>query len=106
MAVLQVTAKNFENEVLASEKTVLADFYADWCGPCRALKGTVEEISRERAATLKTVKINIDDEEELAETYGIYSIPCLIVFKDGKEVARSVGLRPKEEILAVVDGVR
>ena len=104
MAVLKVTKDDFENEVLASDKTVLADFYADWCGPCRALKGIVEEISDERP-DVKTVKINIDDDEELAETFEIFSIPCLIVFKDGKEAARSVGLRPKDAILSMLEGV-
>jgi len=101
MAVLEVKSDNFENEVLKSDKLVLADFNADWCGPCKMLKPIVDEISNERS-DIKVVSINIDDEDELAEEYEVFSIPCVVVFKDGKEIARSVGLKPKADILKLI----
>ena len=101
MAVLEVKSNNFENEVLKSDKLVLADFNADWCGPCKMLKPIVDEISNERS-DIKVVSINIDDEDELAEEYEVFSIPCVVVFKDGKEIARSVGLKPKADILKLI----
>lgn len=101
MAVIEVKKDNFESEVINSEKTVLADFNADWCGPCKMLKPIVEEISERE--DVKVVSINIDDEDELAEDYEVYSIPCVVVFKNGKEVARSVGFKSKEEIEALLE---
>jgi thioredoxin 1 len=101
MAVIEVKSDNFENEVLKSDKLVLADFNADWCGPCKMLKPIVDEISNERS-DIKVVSINIDDEDELAEEYEVFSIPCVVVFKDGKEIARSVGLKPKADILKLI----
>ena len=101
MAVIEVKKDNFESEVINSEKTVLADFNADWCGPCKMLKPIVEEISKRE--DVKVVSINIDDEDELAEDYEVYSIPCVVVFKNGKEVARSVGYKSKEEIEALLE---
>lgn len=97
MAVIKVTSENFEAEVLKSDATVLADFNADWCGPCRMLKPIVEEIAEEKS-DVKVVSINIDDEDELADEYDVSSIPCIVVFKNGVEVERSVGFRPKEDI--------
>ena len=97
MAVVKVTADTFEAEVLNSEKTVIADFNADWCGPCRMLAPILESVS-ETMDDVKFVSINIDDEDVLAEDYDIVSIPCLIVFKDGEEADRSVGLISADEI--------
>lgn len=93
--ILKVTSENFDKEVLQSEKPVLIDFYADWCGPCKMLSPIVEEVASEREDA-KVVKINIDDEQELAIKYGVMSIPTLVVVKNGEEVNRSVGLVSKE----------
>ena len=101
MAVIKVTRDNFEAEVLKSDKPVLADFNADWCGPCRMLAPTLEEIAAERD-DVKVVSINIDDEDILAEDHGVSSIPCLVVFKNGSEVNRSIGLRPKDAVLELL----
>ena len=98
MSVINVTRENFESEVLNSEIPVLADFNAGWCGPCKMLKPMVEELSEERT-DVKFVSINIDDEDELADDYDVSSIPCLVVFKGGQEVNRSVGLIPKDAIV-------
>ncbi|MBQ8468145.1 MAG: thioredoxin [Clostridia bacterium] len=93
-----INGKEFEKEVLMSGEPVFVDFYADWCGPCRMLAPILEEISKSH----KVVKINVDDENELAGRYGIMSIPCVILFKNGKEAGRSIGLRPKDEILKLL----
>ena len=106
MAELKITAANFENEVLNSDKLVLLDFYADWCGPCKMLAPVVHEIAEENAGTLKVGKINVDEQMELAMRFQVSSIPMLVVFKDGKAVAKSVGYRPKAEIAAMVEGAR
>lgn len=97
MAVLEVTGASFEKEVLQSDRPVLADFYADWCGPCRMLRPTLEAIAEDRR-DIKVVSVNIDEEDELADRFEISSIPCLVLFKDGEEVDRSIGLRPREAI--------
>ena len=106
MAELNITSLNFENEVLNADKPVLLDFYADWCGPCKMLAPVVHEIAEENAGTLKVGKINVDEQMELAMRFQVSSIPMLVVFKNGKAVAKSVGYRPKAEIAAMVEGAR
>ena len=95
--ILNVTKENFDKEVLQAEGTVLVDFWASWCGPCRMIAPAVEKISEEHP-DVKVCKVNIDDEQELAIKYGVISIPTLMVVKNGEVVNTAVGLRPKEEI--------
>ena len=103
MKVIKVTKDNFENEVLKSDKPVVADFNADWCGPCRMLKPVLDELAQENGA-FKFVSINIDDEDELAEDFEISSIPCIVVLQSGKEVKRSVGFKPKNVLKEFLEG--
>ncbi len=98
MSVLEVTGSEFEREVLQSEKPVLVDFYADWCGPCKMLAPLLEQVATENDA-IKVCRINVDEEQDLAVKYGIMSIPTLVAIKKGEEVNRSVGVVDKEEIL-------
>ena len=105
MEIIKLTKDNFEQEVLKSEKPVLVDFYADWCGPCQMLSPIVDEVAEERD-DIKVGKINVDEQMELAMRFQVSSIPMLVVFKDGKAVAKSVGYRPKSEIAAMVEGAR
>ena len=106
MTELKITTANFENEVLHSDKPVLLDFYADWCGPCKMLSPILHELAEEKSGTLKVGKVNVDEQMELAMRFQVSSIPMLVVFKDGKAVAKSVGYRPKVEIAAMVEGAR
>ena len=101
MSILKVNDKNFEEEVLKSEKTVLIDFYADWCGPCKMLSPIVDEVAEEKE-DIKFVKINVDESQETAFKYQIMSIPTLVVIQNGNEVKRSVGLIDKSEILEML----
>lgn len=101
MSELTITKSNFESEVLKSDKPVLVDFWAVWCGPCRMLAPAIKEIAEERD-DIKVGKINVDEEPELAEKFGIMSIPTLIVFKDGKEINRSLGVKPKSAVLDLI----
>ena len=103
MSVLKVTKDNFENEVLKSDKKVLVDFNATWCGPCKMMGPIIEELSEENK-DVKFVSIDVDEEEELSTEYGIYTIPCLVLFEEGKEVNRSVGFIPKEELESIIGG--
>ena len=97
MAIQEITSADFEQVVLKSEKPVLVDFNATWCGPCRMLKPVLEQVAAERA-DVTVVGVDIDENDELAEEYEVFSIPCLVLFKDGAEANRSVGLIPKEAI--------
>ena len=99
--VIQVTSENFENEVLNSENTVLIDFYADWCVPCRLISSTLKEIANENE-NIKVVKIDVDNEQNLATKYQIMSLPTLVVIKNGEEVNRIIGVQSKEQILSAL----
>lgn len=94
-----VSDQDFQSEVLASDRPVLVDFWAEWCVPCHMVSPVVEEIARDNAANLKAVKLNVDDNPETTRKFGVMSIPTLIVFREGKEMARVVGARGKDAIL-------
>ena len=97
MKIIEVNNDNFEEEVLNSDKKVLVDFNADWCGPCKMLKPVLEEMANENN-NVKIVSVNVDLEDTLAYTYQVASIPCLVVFESGKEINRKVGFTPREEL--------
>lgn len=102
MALIHVTTDNFD-AVTSGEKTVLLDFYADWCGPCRMIAPFIAEIAEEREDVI-VGKINVDNDPALAEKFGIFSIPTLIVMKNGEAVNKSVGAKPKAQILSMLEG--
>ncbi len=102
MPVITITRENYDAEVLASDKTVLLDFWASWCGPCRMLSPTVDAIAEERP-DIKVGKVNVDEQNELAAQFGIMSIPTLVVIKNGQIITQSAGVQPKESILAMLD---
>ena len=99
---MDITEKNFEEEVLKSSGTVIVDFYGTWCMPCKMMAPVVDEIAKEREADLKVAKVNIDENEDLAMEYNVMSIPTFIIIKQGKEVARTIGVQAKEEILKLL----
>ena len=103
MAEIKITVDNFEQEVIQSEQPVLVDFWAAWCGPCRMLAPAVAQIAAECEGKIKVGKVNVDEEVELAQRFGIMSIPTVLAFKDGTKVNQSIGLVPKDKRLAMFD---
>ena len=101
MSVLQITKNNFDTEVMNSEKPVLIDFWASWCGPCKMLSPVVDEIAEE-TTDVKVGKVNVDEQPELARQFGVMSIPTLVLIKDGKVAEQSVGVKPKDTILKMI----
>ncbi|MFT3983956.1 MAG: thioredoxin [Lachnospiraceae bacterium] len=101
MSVMTITKENFQKEVVESEKTVLLDFWASWCGPCRMVSPVVDEIAAENSV-VKVGKVNVDEQQELAEAFEVMSIPTLVVMKKGKVVKQSVGAQPKQQILSML----
>ena len=102
MKEIVLTKDNFEEEVLKSDLPVLVDFWETWCGPCKMVAPTISEIAGEMAGKLKVGKVDVDNDPELAAQFGIMSIPTLIMFKDGKEHGKIIGVQPKETILAML----
>lgn len=101
MAVIKLTEANFEQEVMQSDKPVLIDFYADWCGPCQMMGPVVEEISNE-VTDAKVCKVNIDEEMAIAQKYSVMSIPTFVVIKNGEVIARDMGAKPKSAVLEML----
>lgn len=101
MSAINIDKNNFQNEVMNSDKPVLLDFWAPWCGPCRMVIPIIEEIARERS-DIKVGKVNVDEQPELASRFGVMSIPTLVVMKDGKITNQSMGAKPKSSILAML----
>ena len=101
MSILTITKDNFDNEVMHSDKTVLLDFWAAWCGPCRMLSPLVDEIAEENPS-IKVGKINVDEQPELAQQFRVMSIPTLVVVKDGKTTGQAIGVQPKATILDMI----
>lgn len=97
------SSADFEQEVLKSDKPVIVDFYADWCGPCKMLSPIIDEIADEKNDQIKVCKVNVDENSELAQKYSVQSIPTIISFKNGDIYKKSLGLIPKEEVLKIVE---
>ena len=102
MAELKITRENFENEVMKSNIPVLIDFWAPWCGPCRMMGPMIEQLAEEYEGTAKVGKVNVDEEGELSQAFGVMSIPTIVLVKDGKVVRQAVGARPKAEVEAML----
>lgn len=103
--VITLTAENFDSEVLKSDIPVLVDFWAAWCGPCRMISPIIDQLADEYAGKIKVGKVNVDDEAQLAQKYGIMSIPTLYFFKNGEAVNQLVGVRPKAELEKIIQSV-
>ncbi|HXK78144.1 MAG TPA: thioredoxin [Oscillospiraceae bacterium] len=101
MSVITITKENFQEEVMKSDKPVLLDFWASWCGPCRMVSPTVDEIAEEMS-NIKVGKVNVDEQQELAAAFNVMSIPTLIVMQNGKVVDQAVGVRPKRQIVSMI----
>ena len=102
MAELKITRENFENEVMKSNIPVLIDFWAPWCGPCRMMGPIIEQLAEEYEGKAKVGKVNVDEEGELSQAFGVMSIPTIVLVKDGKDVKQAVGARPKTEVEAML----
>ena len=102
MAKLKITRENFENEVMKSNIPVLIDFWAPWCGPCRMMGPIIEQLAEEYEGKAKVGKVNVDEEGELSQAFGVMSIPTIVLVKDGKVVRQAVGARPKAEVEAML----
>ena len=102
MAELKITRENFENEVMKSDIPVLIDFWAPWCGPCRMMGAIIEQLAEEYEGKAKVGKVNVDEEGELSQAFGVMSIPTIVLVKDGKVVKQAVGARPKAEVEAML----
>jgi thioredoxin 1 len=105
-AALEVNEANFTAEVLESEQVVLVDFWAPWCGPCRRIAPVIDELASENAGSVKVVKLNVDDAQPLAQSYGVNSIPTLMIFKGGEVVDRQVGVPPKARLQQAIDAAK
>lgn len=103
MSVLNVTSENYESEVLKSDKKVLIDFYADWCGPCKMMSPVIDEIAEEMKETIKVGKINVDENQDLAMEYSVMSIPTIVILKNGEVQKTFVGVTDKEEIKQAIN---
>ena len=104
MAELKITRENFENEVMKSNIPVLIDFWAPWCGPCRMMGPIIEQLAEEYEGKAKVGKVNVDEEGELSQAFGVMSIPTIVLVKEGKVVKQAVGARPKAEVEAMLQG--
>jgi len=102
MSVLKITKENFQTEVIGSDKPVLLDFWASWCGPCQMVAPTIEEVASETVNHAKVGKINVDEEQELARAFNVMSIPTIVVMKNGKVVESSVGVKSKQALLSMI----
>jgi thioredoxin 1 len=101
--ILQVNSTNWEREVIGSDKPVFVDFWAEWCGPCRMVGPVVEQIAQSYSDKIKVVKLNVDENQDIAMKYGIQSIPSLLIFKNGKEINRTIGAAPKDAYIKFIN---